>query len=207
MVAADVGAQHAVVLAAWSHLPLRVRSAVPLSDDELYEICRVNRDLRIERTAEGELLIMPPTGGETGRRNAILTARLHAWTVRDGTGVSFDSSTGFILQDGAERSPDAAWVARERWDTLTPAQREKFPPLCPDFVIELRSPSVELAALQDKMDEYRRCGARLGWLIDPGTRRVHVYRPDRPVEILDAPASVSGEPLLSWFDLALDTIW
>jgi Uma2 family endonuclease len=201
------GERHAVVLASWNHLPLRVRSAVALSDDELYAICQVNRDLRIERTGEGELIIMPPTGGETGRRNAVLAGRLQVWTEAEGTGVSFDSSTGFILPNGAERSPDAAWISRDRWQALDPDQREKFPPLCPDFVVELRSPSDDIDVLKAKMEEYARCGARLGWLIDPVARRVLVYRPDQPVEALEAPESVSGEDVLPGFDLDLGAIW
>jgi Uma2 family endonuclease len=197
------GTQHAVVLGSWGHLPMRVRTAVPLSDDELFETCQLNRDLHIERTAEGELVIMPPTGGDTGRRNAIITARLLTWAERDGTGLAFDSSTGFILPNGAERSPDAAWIQRERWDALTAAQRSKFPPLCPDFVLELRSPSDGLAELQAKMEEYRENGARLGWLIDPDERCVHVYRVGSTVEVLRAPAALSGEPVLPGFTLDL----
>lgn len=186
---------------------MRVRAAVPLTDEELFETCQLNRDLHIERTAEGELVIRPPTGGETGRRNAMIIARLHTWAERDATGVAFDSSTGFILPNGAERSPDAAWITRERWDALTAEQRSRFPPLCPDLVIELRSPSDDLAELQAKMEEYRSSGARLGWLIDADARRVHVYRPDTGVELLDAPASVSADAVLPGFTLALGPIF
>lgn len=189
------------------HLPLRVRSAVRMTDDALFEFCRINRNLRIERTRDGELVIMSPTGGETGQRSFTLTGMFWAWVVRDGSGVGFDSSTGFILPDGAERSPDVAWVKRSRWESLTPEQRRKFVPLCPDFVVELRSPSDDLLALQAKMQEYIDNGALLGWLIDPLDRRVDVYRPGMPVAQLDVPASVSGEPELPGLLLDLSNFW
>jgi Uma2 family endonuclease len=199
--------KHAVALATWHHLPLRVRAAVPLSDDELFELCQVNRDLRIERTADGEIWVMPPTGGETGRQNASLTPQLGRWSELDGSGVSFDSSTGFILPNGAERSPDAAWIALARWEALSGVERARFPPLCPDFIVELRSRNDDLGKLQAKMEEYRACGARLGWLIDPVERRVHIYRPGAEVETLDAPATVTGDPVLRGFVLDLRRIW
>jgi len=189
------------------HLPLRIRSAVPPNDDELFEMCQANRLLRVERTAEGDLLIMPPTGGKTGHRSLQIGTQLGNWAERNGTGIAFDSSTGFLLPNGAERSPDASWLRRERWDALTPDQQEKFPPLCPDFVVELRSPSDRLDELQEKMHEYLENGASLGWLIDPYSRRVYVHRPDRPVEELAAPASLSGEALLEGFILHLDRLW
>jgi Uma2 family endonuclease len=195
------------IVASRSQLPMRVRPAGWTDDDALYELCRANRDLRIERTAEGELLIMSPTGGETGRRNLGLAGRFWVWAEQDGSGVGFDSSTGFILPNGAERSPDLAWVRLERWEALTVEQREKFPPLCPDFVLELRSPSDDLAELQSKMDEYLEAGASLGWLVDPQARRVHVYRPGRVPEVLDDPREVSGDPTLPGFALRLDAIW
>lgn len=185
-------------------LPMRIRPARPLDDDELFELCAANGELRIERTADGELIIMPPTGGETGNRNFNVTAVLGAWVRRDGTGVGFDSSTGFILPNGAERAPDAAWVTRERWESLTAEQRKKFPPLVPDFVIELRSPSDTLAEQQAKMEEYVGQGVRLGWLIDPVDRSVHVYRPGEPVEIVRE--RVRGEPVLPGFELRLDDV-
>lgn len=188
-------------------LPLRVRPARPIDDDALYELCRANRDLRIERTADGELLIMPPTGGETGARNFNLIGKLASWTQRDGTGIGFDSSTGFILPNGAERSPDAAWLARARWDALTPEQRKKFVPLCPDFVLELRPPSDKLDELQEKMEEWIANGAQLGWLLDPSDRRAFVYRPGAPVEELSDPAQLSGDPALPGFVLELEGVF
>jgi Uma2 family endonuclease len=177
------------------------------TDEEFAELCRVNRDLRLERTADGDLIIMPPTGGETGRRNLELALRLGEWAKREGSGVAFDSSTGFRLPNGAHRSPDASWIVSERWNALSQEAREGFPPLCPDFVVELRSPTDPLAHLQAKMQEFVDNGARLGWLIDPFERRVHVYRPEtEPVE-LDEPETIAGEPVLPGFALDLALFW
>ncbi len=178
-----------------------------MSDDALYEFCRMNRDLRIERTKEGEIVIMSPTGAETGRRNFELTVAFGAWARADGSGVGFDSSTGFILPNGAERSPDLSWVKRERWEALTLEQRRKFAPLCPDFVIELGSPSDGLEELEAKMLEYVENGTSLGWLIDPGERRVYVYRPGLAVECLEAPSRLSGDPLLPGLDIDTGILW
>ena len=183
--------------------PLRKK----MSDDEFFEFCQANRDLRIERTSEGDLVVMSPAGGRTGNRNIRLAARLEAWAEADGTGLAFDSSTGFILPNGAERAPDAAWISRSRWEQLTEKQQESFPPLCPDFVVELRSPSDDLRALRAKMDEYMANGAQLGWLIDPFEKKVHVYRPGEAGVELDGPETVSGEPVLRGFTLELRAIW
>ena len=171
---------------------LRMPPALAMDDDEFFEFCQINRDLRIERTADGEIIVMPPTGGKTGGRNFDLVVQFGIWIKRDGTGKGFDSSTGFKLPNGAERSPDASWVKLDRWEALTPSQMEKFIPLCPDFVIELRSPSDRVKNLQKKMEEYMDNGARLGWLIDPKNRRVYIYRPDGEVEQLENPATVKG---------------
>jgi Uma2 family endonuclease len=178
-----------------------------LSDDEFYEFCRLNSDLRLERTSDGDLIVMPPTGGETGRRNAVLTAQLVVWSLADGTGVAFDSSTGFRLPNGAKRSPDSSWVVLERWNELTEDDRAKFPPLAPDFVAEIRSKSDPLDDVQDKMREYVENGVRLGWLLDPETQRVWIYRPGIEAEVLESPQMVSGDPVLPGFVLKLDTIW
>lgn len=189
---------------------MQLRLASPLDDDEFFEFCAANRGLRIERAANGDLLIMAPTGGRTGKRNLSLAAQFGTWVERDGKGVGFDSSTGFILPNGAERSPDAAWVLAERWNALTAEQQEKFVPLCPDFVVELRSPTDNLAELGTKMREYMTCGCRLGWLIDPKSRRVHVYREGPSgavVEELDHPVELSGEQVLPGFVLDLTRIW
>lgn len=150
---------------------------------------------------------MPPTGGETGRSNFDLTVLFGAWVHSDGSGLGFDSSTVFRLPNGAERSPNVAWVKRERWEVLTPEERRKFPPLCPDFVIELRSDTDGLKPLQEKMQEYIDNGAQLGWLIDPLERNVWIYCPHAKVECLDNPTTVSGEPVLSGFVLSMDRIW
>ena len=186
---------------------LHTRPALDMSDEQFFEFCQLNRDWRIERTAEGDLIIMAPAGGETGTRNAFLTTFLTSWALQDGTGMPFDSSTGFNLPNGATRSPDAAWVKRSRLATLTPEQKRQFLPLCPDFVIELRSASDRLKTVQDKMQEYIDNGAQLGWLIDPLDRRVSISRPGVEVECLDNPATVAGGPELPGFVLDLKAIW
>ncbi|MGH7964648.1 MAG: Uma2 family endonuclease [Candidatus Binatia bacterium] len=178
-----------------------------LSEEQFVRLCQENPDLRIELTAQGELVIMPPTGLETGPRNSRLTRRVDEWTEADGTGIAFDSSTMFTLPNGAKRSPDVSWVRRERWDTLPEEQRRGFGLLCPDFVVELRSPSDRLADLQEKMQEYLDNGALLGWLIDPLEQRVYVYRPGQPVETLDNPPTLSGDPVLPGFVLHVRELW
>jgi len=175
-------------------------------DEELFDLCSRNPELRIERTAEGKLIVMTPAGWESSHRNLEIALALGAWAKRDGTGVASDSS-GFLLPNGAMRSPDAAWVVRSRLAEIPPEAKRRFLPLCPDFVVELRSPSDSLDELQAKMEEYRVNGARLGWLIDPEERRVYVYRPERPVEALDRPGEVSGDPELPGFVLDLAAIW
>jgi Uma2 family endonuclease len=188
-------------------LVLHTRPAFDMSEEQFFDFCQTNREWRIERTAEGDVLIMPPTGWETGTDNARINAFLTMWALHDGTGVASDSSTGFTLPNGAIRSPDAAWVRRSRLATLTLAQKKGFLPLCPDFVIELRSPSDHLKTLQDKMQEYINNGAQLGWLLDPPNRRVYVYRPDVVVECLENPTTLSGDPELPGFVLDLAGIW
>lgn len=185
------------------HLPGTVR----LTSGEFLALCAANRDLRIERSARGDILIMPPTGGRTGVRSGELFLQVRLWADRDGSGVVFDSSTGFELPDGAIRSPDVAWVQRTRLAGLTRQQAETFLPLCPDFVIELRSPSDRLTILQEKMNEYLSNGARLAWLIDPIDRQVFVYRPAVPPEAIPAPPALHGAPVLPGFVLALHPIW
>jgi Uma2 family endonuclease len=186
---------------------LDLRPIVDLTDEQFYELCRVNRELRLERTAEGEILIMPPTGSQTGRRNSKITQRLANWAEQDGSGVAFDSSAGFKLPNGATRSPDASWIKLERWESLTPKQQEIFAPICPDFVIELRSTTDNAEELHAKMLEYVENGAQLGWLIDPQERRVYVYRPQNEAETLENPARVEGDPTLKGFVLDLQEIW
>ena len=150
---------------------------------------------------------MPPTGSWTGHRNTKLTQRLANWADKDGTGIVFDSSTLFKLPNGAKRSPDASWIRRERYDQLTEEEKEGFSPICPDFVIELRSRTDRLTTLQEKMAEYIENGAQLGWLIDPINKRVFIYRPEQPIECLDQPESLSGESVLIGFTLNLREIW
>lgn len=187
-------------------LTLNVRST-GLTDEQFHGLCRDNPDLRLEMTAQRELVIMAPTGSKTGLRYSRLNQRLANWAERDGSGLSFDSSTGFTLPDGAKRAPDAAWIRRERWEALSEEQQEGFAPLCPDFVVELRSPQDSLETLRGKMAEYLANGVRLGWLIDPVDRRITVYRPGQPVESLEDPAAVSGDPVLPGFSFDVREIW
>ena len=179
-----------------------------MSEEEFYEFCMLNKDLNIELTSEGDLIIMPPTGPRTGHRNFKLIVAFGGWAERDGTGKGFDSSTLFTLPNGAKRSPDLSWVRNERWDALTEEeQEERFSPICPDFVVELRSRTDSLKALQRKMGEYIANGAQLGWLLDPFKKKVYVYRPDSAVEVLNDPQTISGEPLLRGFVLDVQAIW
>lgn len=188
-------------------LTLNLNSVIQLTDEQFFQLCQVNENLRFERTATGDLIIMPPAGGETGNRNAGLTAQLWVWNEQNKLGKVFDSSTGFKLPNGANRSPDGAWVKLERWNALTQQQKERFLPLCPDFVVELLSPSDSLRVAQEKMREYRDNGARLGWLINRKSRQVEIYRQNQEVEVLESPVSLSGEDVLSEFILNLELLW
>jgi Uma2 family endonuclease len=189
-------------------LELPNKIALCVTQEQFDLLAAANRDLRLERTAAGELIVNPPTGGETGKRNLSISTQLGKWfETHEDLGEAFDSSTGFRLPNGADRSPDASWVSRERWEALTPQQRKGFIPLCPDFVIELRSESDSLPKLQAKMREYIDNGARLGWLIDPQNRRVEIYRPQREVEVLENPTELSGEEVLPGFVLNLRRVW
>ena len=182
--------------------------ALQVTQEQFMALSAANRDLRLERTATGELIVNPPTGGETGKRNAKISTQLGVWSeAHDNLGEYFDSSTGFELPNGANRSPDASWVQQARWEALTPKQREGFIPLCPDFVVELRSKTDSLKTLQAKMMEYRSNGAQLGWLIDPKNKRVEIYRAGQEVEILEQPSTLSGEDVLPGFTLTLKRIW
>ena len=187
-------------------ITLNLRPTLTLTDEQFEQICRANRDLKLERTAQGELVVMALTGGETGRRNMKLCARLENWSSQSNLGVTFDSSTGFRLPNGAIRSPDAAWVRLDRWQALTPEQRKKFVPLCPDFLVELRSSSDYLEDIQAKMQEYLANGLLLGWLIDPQKKTVEIYRSNQDVEILNQPTTLSGESILPEFVLDLTGI-
>jgi Uma2 family endonuclease len=188
-------------------LLVHLRPVINLTRRQFFKLCQLNQDLRLERTAEGDILVMPPTGARTGARNFELITQLGAWAKRDRSGVAFDSSTGFELPNGATRSPDVAWVRRTRLAALTSAETEKFLTLCPDFVVELRSRSDSLIAAQAKMMEYCANGAQLGWLIDGDQRNVYIYRPGVPVDRLHDPRQLSGDPVLSGFVLDLAPIW
>ena len=178
-----------------------------ITHEQFLELALVNRDLQLERTASGELIIMAPTGSDTGRQNLGIEALLWLWNRRTKLGVAFNSSSGFHLPNGSDRSPDAAWVKQERWDSLTREEQETFAPLCPDFVVELRSKNDTILELQKKMKEYQSNGARLGWLIDSKNRKIEIYRQDREVEILENPNSLSGEDVLPGFVLDLTEVW
>ena len=178
-----------------------------VTHEQFQQIAAVNRDLRLERTATGELIVMPPTGSETGNRNQDMSGQLWLWNRQTKLGIAFDSSSGFQLPNGADRSPDASWVKLERWQILTPKEREGFAPLCPDFVVELRSKSDNMEPLREKMREYITNGSRLGWLIDRKNQKVEIYRQNQDVEILDHPRTLSGEDVLPGFVLDLTDVW
>jgi Uma2 family endonuclease len=180
---------------------------VPMTEEQFYQFCLANRDLRIERNSSGEVIVMPPAFSDTGNRNFNIAAQLWNWTEREGTGLGFDSSTGFTLPNGATRSPDAAWIKLARWNQLTEKQKASFAPICPDFVIELRSKSDTVASLQKKMAEYLANGTILGWLIDRQNRQVHIYRPHQEPVILHDPQRVDGKPELPGFELVMAKIW
>jgi len=175
--------------------------------EEFEQIVAVNKELRLELTAEGELVIMSPTGGETGNRNFDLLGQLWFWNSQNNLGKAFDSSTGFKLPNGATRSPDAAWIKLERWNVLTLQQRKKFLPLCPDFAVELVSESDDLEETQSKMREYLANGLQLGWLINPKDQQVEIYRPNQAPEVLQSLTSLSGENILLGFILDLGPIF
>ena len=188
---------------------IKFKPLTEMTDEQFEQFCALNDILRIERTAKGEIVLMPPTHGYTGNRNAKINTQLGNWSELDGTGEYFDSSTGFKLPNGALRSPDASWISNSRLEDLTPDQRRGYLDICPDFVIELRSSSDSLSMLQDKMQEYIDNGAMLGWLIDPlaSPKCVYIYRPQAEVEVMEDPDAVSGEPELSGFTLKLERIW
>lgn len=192
-----------------SSLVVRIPPSIfAMTDDQFFEFCRFNRDLQIERDRDGEISIMSPAGSETGNREARIIQQLMNWSDEDGTGLAFSSSAGFKLSTGADRSPDASWITIKRWNTLTPEQQQKFAPICPDFVVELRSPSDNLKPLQEKMEEYaQELGFRLGLLIDRKYRRVYVYRSGQTVECLENPETVSADSVLPRFVLKLGKVW
>lgn len=190
-----------------SSFTLDLSPIVTLTREQFHKLCAANSDMKLERSAKGELIVMSPTGGETGNRNSDLNFQVALWNRQRQLGKTFDSSTGFALPQGGDRSPDVAWIPLEKWNALTPEQRRGFLPLCPDFVIELLSPSDSWKEGQRKMEEYQQNGCRLGWLLDPKHEQVAIYRPGQPVEILNAPATLSGEEVLPGFVLDVRFLW
>jgi len=190
-----------------NHFVLHWPPSMQFANQQFFDFCQLNSELLIERNVHGDCEIMAPTGGETGWRNLSLAAQLYNWAETDGSGVAFDSSTGFVLPNGAIRSPDVSWVKKSRLTALTPEQKQGFLPLCPDVVIELKSPSDSLQKLQDKMQEYVANGALLGWLIVPEKRQVWVFRAGEAAVVLDEPLRVSGEGVLQGFMLAVESLW
>ena len=188
-------------------ITINFNNVVKLTDEQFYQLCQDNPDVKFERNAKGELIVMPPTGGETGKRNAKLTARFVLWNEQTQLGEVFDSSTCFKLPNGSDRSPDVSWIQLERWNALTPEQREKFPPIAPDFMLELMSPSDSLSVVQAKMQEYMDVGVKLGWLIDRKTGRIEIYRQGETKEVLEFPTRLSGEEILPGFVLDLQIVW
>jgi len=188
-------------------LTLNLNPIIKLTREQFYKLCETNPELKLERNAEGELIVMPPTGGETGRSNSSINGQIWFWNEEKQLGEVFDSSTGFTLPSGADRSPDVSWVEKSHWDVLTKEQKEKFIPLCPDFVIEIMSPSDNLKKLQNKMVEYIENGCRLGWLIKRKKQEVEIYRSGKEVEVLKLPETLSGEDVLPDFVLNMNKIW
>ncbi len=186
---------------------LKLKPAIALSDSQFFGLCQNNPDLKFELNSQGDLTIMPPTGGETSKKNAELTADFIIWNRQLNLGIVFDSSTCFALPHGSRRSPDVAWLKKERWEALTPEQQQKFPPFCPDFVLELLSPRDSLTAIQAKMQDYQANGLPLGWLINPSEHQVEIYRLNQPVEVLSAPPTLSGETILPHFILNVAWLW
>lgn len=183
---------------------LNLKPLTTLTETTFYELCQINPDVSLELSCDGELIIVSPVGGETGNQEAYLIARVVLWNEQSKLGLVFSSSTIFNLPGGGSRSPDVAWVRRDKWESLTPTEKQKFPPICPDFVIELRSPSDRLKTLQDKMKEYLASGLNLGWLINNQDKTVEIYRPQQPVEIFNLPVSLSGEDILPGFNLLIE---
>lgn len=188
-------------------ITLNLNPIIQLTDEQFYQLCQENQDVQLERNAKGEIIVMHPSGGETSRSNSALNLQVGIWNEQTQLGEVFDSNGGFSLPKGGDRAPDLAWVKKERWDSLTPEQKEKFLPLCPDFLIELLSPSDSLKKTQEKMQEYLDNGLRLGWLINRKTQQVEIYRQGQDVEILQSPATLSGEDILPGFILNMQKIW
>ena len=187
-------------------ITVNFNSIIEIGDEQFYQLCISNPDTKFERNANGEIVIMPPTGGETGRRNASLIGRFIIWNEQTKLGEVFDSSTGYALPNDANRSPDVSWIKQERWDSLTPEQKQKFIPLAPDFALELMSPSDYLSDVRAKMKEYLDNGVRLGWLINPQAKQVEIYRLGQAVEVRSL-QTLTGEDVLPGFVLDLTNIF
>ena len=187
--------------------PIQLLPIVTMTQDQFFDFCQQNRDMRFERNAKGELIVMAPTGGESSAQNLSVAAQLYNWAASVKKGRAFDSSGGFILPNGVNRSPDASWISPEQLATITPEQMKKFLPVCPYFLVELISPSDCLKQTLEKMDEYIANGAKLGWLIIPEKKQVHVYRPGQPVQVIDNPKTLSGNPELPGFVLDTEQVW
>lgn len=190
-----------------SRFVLQFSPFLEMNDEQFFEFCQANRDVRIERNSRGEIIIMPATGWEAGNKNAEINFQLRLWAKQDGRGKTADFSVGYKMPNGATMSPDASWILKERLEKVSPAKRRKFLPLAPDFVIELRSENDSLQKLKDKMQEYTENGVSLGWLIDATEKKIYVYRPNNEIEILENPTEISGESLLQGFMLNLKEIW
>ncbi|MBS3026233.1 MAG: Uma2 family endonuclease [Dolichospermum sp. DET50] len=188
-------------------ITVNLNPIIQLNENQFYQLCRENPEVKFERSADGKLLIISPTGGITGNKNAEISADFGMWNRQTKLGVCFDSSTCFKLPNGANRSPDVAWIQNDRWNSLTAEEQEKFPPIAPDFVLELMSPSDTLQETQAKMQEYINNGVKLGWLINRKMRQVEIYRLGKPIEILDFPQELSGEDILPGFILDMQIIW
>ncbi len=178
-----------------------------MSDEELLSFCAVNDFMRVEREANGEILVMTPANSKTSKINIRISRLLDEWAEADGRGFAFDSSGGFTLPDTSMRNPDGAWVERSRWDALTDSQQSSFAPICPDFVIELRSPSDRLALVEAKMEMWIANGAQVAWLIDPQRKVVEIYRSGDSPEVLHEPSSVRGTGPVAGFELVMARVW
>jgi Uma2 family endonuclease len=194
------------ILQYWVNHPIELPTT-PMTQDQFFDFCQQNRKVRIERNAKGEITVMPPAGCESSMQNLSVASQLYSWARRVGKGLVTDSSGGYVLPNGAAYAPDAAWISPEQLASLTPEQMRKFPPVCPHFIVEVMSPSDSLKKLMEKMEEYIANGAKLGWLIHPDKKQVHVYRPNQVAELLDNPQTVSGDPELPGFVLDLEPVW
>ena len=191
----------------YASFQLEMLPAVPMTQEQFFDFCQQNRKIRMERTAQGELIIMAPAGGNSGARNSSVNAQLFNWAAQRRSGRVFDSSTGFVLPNGANRSPDASWVSDEQLAAIPAEKMERFLPVCPHFLVEILSPTDSLRKTIEKMEEYMANGAKLGWFINPRNQQVHVYRLGQEVQILENPATLSADPELPGFVLDLESVW